>query len=256
MQFFNMLNYLRQLTLIVSKRKRFLEICKRNSLNLNYLTNKDGYEVLKSIFMMREYSDFFPFYRKATVIDIGAHYGYFSIFAGNNLQKDSKIYSVEPGKQNFMRLKKNICDCKLNNIYSFNIAIGDRNGTSKLFSGSSVNNSIIDDYAMSKTSGEYEETEIRTLETFIDENRLDKIDFLKMDCEGAEYIIIESTPKKVFDNIETISLEFHDLKKNNINAERIINKLAGCGFKIVKYNYENTSMNLNYGKMIGTKILN
>jgi hypothetical protein len=49
-------------------------------------------------------------------------------------------------------------------------------------------------------------------------------------------------------------MEFHDLKDNRFTGETIIKILVEKGFKIVKYKFDKTLMNLNYGKIIGTKI--
>ena len=242
--------------LIKNQKKIFLEVCQANNLLLNYQSNKNEIEILKSIFENREYSDYFPFYKKVNIIDIGAHYGYFSIFAKNNTDKNSIIIAIEPNKSNFKHLEENIKDCKISNIKSFNHAIGGKSGLSRLYQGKTPNHSIVEDYILLKQNKGFEEIEIKTLEEFIIENNLYKIDFLKMDCEGAEYSILENTPNYIYDRITTISMEFHDLKDNNYTGESLCKILIRNDFEIVKYKYEKTSMNLNYGKIIGTKVFN
>ena len=249
-----MINELKRL--IKREKKIFLTFCQSNNLLLNYQSNKNEFGILKAIFENREYSDYFPFYKKVNIIDIGAHYGYFSIFAKNNTDKNSIIIAIEPNKSNFKHLEKNIRDCKISNIRSFNYAIGGKSGLSKLYQGQTPNHSIVENYILLKQNRGFEEIEVKTLEEFINENNLDKIDFLKMDCEGAEYSILENTPNYIYDKIITISMEFHDLKDNNYTGENLCKILIKNGFEIVKYNYEKTSMNLNYGKIIGTKIFN
>jgi FkbM family methyltransferase len=239
-----------------NKKKDFLEFCKSNHLLLDYLSNKNEYNILKAIFGDREYSDYFPFYKKANIVDIGAHYGYFSIFAKNNTDKGSTIIAIEPNKSNFKHLEQNIRDCNINNIVSFNYAIGGKSGLSRLYEGQTPNHSIIENYTLLKEIRKFEEVEVKTLEEFIIENNIDKIDFLKLDCEGAEYSILGNTPKYIYDRITTISMEFHDLKDNNYTSESLCKILVRNGFEIVKYKYEKTSMNLNYGKIIATKIFN
>ncbi|MDA3880131.1 MAG: FkbM family methyltransferase [Prolixibacteraceae bacterium] len=239
---------------IKGKKRIFYDLCKSNNLTLSYPDNQTEIEILKDIFCDREYADFFPFYKKATIIDIGAHYGYFSIFAKNNVDEDSKIFTIEPNKANFKQLEKNIFDCKISNISCYNYAIGDINGISRLYQGQKINHSIIENYPLADNNIESEEVEVRTLEELINELGLKHIDFIKMDCEGAEYSIFNSTPDSIFDKITTISMEFHDLKDKNFTAQDLISKLTENKFRIVKFHYEKTSMNLNYGKIIGTKI--
>ncbi len=238
--------------LVKGEKDSFYKLCRANNLTLNYKENHTGIEILKDIFYNREYSDYFPFYKKVTIVDIGAHYGYFSIFAKNNLTEGSTIIAIEPNKANYKHLEKNVFDCKIDNISCFNFAVGDKNGISRLYQGQNPNHSIVDNYLLS--GKKFEETEVKTLERLVHELDLRKIDFLKMDCEGAEYSIFNSTPDSIFDRITTISMEFHDLKDKNFTADSLIKKLIDNKFRIVKFQYDKTSMNLNYGKLIGTKI--
>jgi FkbM family methyltransferase len=237
-----------------NRKKDFLEFCKANNLLLDYRSNKNEYTILKAIFGDREYSDYFPFYKKVMIVDIGAHYGYFSVFAKKNTDKGSTILAIEPNKSNFEHLEQNIRDCNIHNIKSFNYAIGGKSGLSRLYEGHSTNHSILENYTLLKQIRDFKEVEVKTLEEFIIENTLEKIDFLKMDCEGAEYSILENTPSYIYDRITTISMEFHDLKDTNYTGESLCRILVKNGFEIVKYKYEKTSMNLNYGKIIATKI--
>jgi len=237
----------------LTNKKTFLRICSANGLNLQYELNRREIPVLAEIFENREYADYFPFYQKACILDIGAHYGYFSLFASLNAGPESKILAFEPFPDNFDILTRNITDCGLKNIESFNCALNDCEGRAKIYGGQSVNNSLVEDFGMIDKEQKAVEVDTKTLEQVLRENKLDKIDFLKMDCEGSEYVILENTPALVFDKIITISMEFHDMKSAEFNGNYLIKKLVGYGFKIVKYEYSRTTMGINYGKIIGTK---
>ncbi len=244
------------LSLLKSEKSIFKKFCLSNNLSLDYKLNKNEFNILKAIFWNREYSDYFPFYKKVNIIDIGAHYGYFSIFAKNNTAKDSKIISIEPNKNNFNCLKENIKTSNIEDVKCLNIAIGGNSGLHKLYQGQSVNHSIVEKYSLLNQKSEFETIEVKTLEEIMLENEIKEVDFLKMDCEGSEFSILENTPKYIYDRIKTISMEFHDLKDNNYTGEYLVELLTKNDFKIVKYVYEKTSLNLNYGKIIGTKIFN
>ena len=206
------------------------------------------------IFEDREYADYFPFYQNATIVDIGAHYGYFSIFANLNSGKESKIISIEPNKENYKRFQQNIKSNNIENITPLNFAIADKSGHTKLYKGANKNSSILSTYSLIN-SNISEAVEMKTLEDIVKEQGLEKIDFLKIDCEGSEYDILENLPKTVYDMITTISMEFHDLRSDKYTGEHIINTLTLNGFDVVKYKYEETVWGLNYGKIIGTKVL-
>lgn len=230
----------------------FDQFCRTNLLNLDYEINKNEFALLKSIFRDREYADYFPFYKDVTVIDIGAHYGYFSLFAEINSGNKSRIISIEPSATNFQALGKNIATAKSKNMKAINCAVDAVDGTSQLFSGSSINYSLVKSYSL-LNDGQPQTVTTKTLETIFKENNIDTVDFLKMDCEGAEYGILANTPSYIFDKITTISMEFHDLKNPDCTGETIIRKLTEMKFRIVKYAYGATNMNQNYGKIIGTR---
>ncbi len=239
-----------------TKRYKFNTICSANNLSIDYNLNKNELAILSDIFVKREYSDYFPFYQKVTVLDIGAHYGYFSIFASKNTAAESKILAIEPGSLNFKCLAENIERNKINNIIPLHAAIGNKDEVSKLYLGRTSNNSLISDYSFLEKESVSEKIELKTLETILNDYPIENIDFLKMDCEGGEYSILESLSSETFKKITTISLEFHDLKNKKYNGDFLVNILINHQFKIVKYQYMSTSMGLNYGKIIGTKNFN
>lgn len=239
---------------LYKRRKVFDRICDANHLNLDFQSNIKELEVLVGIFEHREYADYFPFYKNATIVDIGAHYGYFSIFAKLNSGKESKIISIEPNKENYKRFLQNIQSNNIENIRPLNFAIADKSGHAQLYKGANKNSSILSNYSLINSSIS-EAVEAKTLEDIIQEQGLSTIDFLKIDCEGAEYDILENLPKAVFDKITTISMEFHDLRSDKYTGEHIVNTLRLNGFDVVKYKYEETVWGLNYGKIIGTKVL-
>jgi len=228
-------------------KKIFNRICKYNDLSLDYRLNIFELNILQEIFEERFYADYFPFYKKAIIVDIGAHYGYFSMFASKNTSPDSMIYSYEPSNNNFRCLLKNINSNQLKNVKCENLAIGEKDGESELITSSSFNHSIV---INKNNSDKTEKILIKRLSSVIKNNSIDKIDFLKMDCEGAEYQIFETLESSILKKINVISMEFHDLKNSKYNADFIISILKENGFMIMKYTYNKTQMGNNHGKII------
>lgn len=239
---------------IKGEKRAFDSLCATNNIQLNYNSNKKELQILRSIFEEREYAGFFPFYQNATIVDIGAHYGYFSIFAAKNSGPHASVFSIEPSKNNYYHLQENVTANGIKNIKTFNLAIGSERGTTTLYTGNNQNHSLFENYRLLDQNRKSEIVTVNTLELFMSENGIENIDFLKIDCEGAEYSIIESAPKHVFEKIKTISMEFHDMKNEKQTAEHLLEKFIKNGFQIVKYEYDQTARNLNYGKIIATKI--
>ena len=60
-------------------------------------------------------------------------------------------------------------------------------------------------------------------------NDLKEIDFLKLDCEGAEGSILTSTPGEHLKRIRKIAMEFHD-NVSQLKHDEIQRLLADAGF--------------------------
>ncbi len=162
------------------------------------------------------------------VIDIGANMGVFSIYAALKA-KHGKVYSYEPFKPHFKRLLLNIKLNNLKNIFTFEIGVSGKSGKKDLFISdlsSGMHSLIPNKNSKNKTS-----IECTTLENIFKENKIKKCDFLKMDCEKAEYDILYSTPKNIFKKIKKISLEFDNIddKKNCFKLKEL---LESNGFEV------------------------
>lgn len=175
----------------------------------------------------RKYKDIVDVEEGDIVVDIGFNYGIFSL--GALYKGASKIYGFEPNK--------NIFD-KIVNIYPekdkveiFNFAVSDSNQTITFHEGyntlgSSINLNV-PDYRLSY------DVECINFYDFIMKNKIDKIDFLKVDCEGSEYAIFEVIPDEFFSKIKKIHVEFHDNKGTEVLS--LVDKLERNGFE---YEYE------------------
>ncbi|MCB0571311.1 MAG: FkbM family methyltransferase [Phaeodactylibacter sp.] len=233
-------------------RSEFRRICNANGISLDYALQRDGLLILQEVFSTRRYSNYFPFYEAATIIDVGAHYGYFSIFAALNSDPEATIISVEPAQHNFDILRRNIRDSQVENVYPIRAAIAGPGlqGEAELYLGRSENASLFRD-----GEGPVETEKVRTitLDTLLQEQDIEEIDFLKMDCEGAEYGILLEGGAPLLDRIHTISLEFHDLKRPEFTGLELAKHLREHGFEIAYFNHNPTIREQNCGHLIATK---
>ena len=170
------------------------------------------------------------------VVDIGANIGAFIYYA---LQKGaSKIYACEPTPFAFDVLVSHFNNYKnivLNNygilesegkaILIFS-ALEKTNGGNFLESNEKIAREHIGTVFCNKI-----EVLVKSFGTFLKENNITKIDFLKVDCEGGEYaIFIEKYFEFFRNNVKKISLEFHD------DPLPIINLFKNRGFTIEQRN--------------------
>lgn len=144
------------------------------------------------------------------VVDIGAHAGIFTILA-SYFAKQGQVYAFEPFKENYNLLLENINLNKAKNIQAFNKAVSDISGKLKFYVSTSKNKGQNSMYKLGESQKEVSVEKI-SFKDFI--KTIPKIDFLKIDCEGAEYEILFSLSKKELQKVKKISMEFHNYGKN------------------------------------------
>lgn len=161
-----------------------------------------------------------------TVIDIGANIGTFSLLAS---RKSRRVYSFEPFPENYNYLMNNLKANRVNNVTPINKAISKTNGTEKLYLGDSLGGHSLFDLSKGKQKSNYVEIETITLADFFNEYKISEVDFMKIDCEGAEGYIFDSTSDDVLKRVHRYAIEFHD-NVSILNHKEIIEKLTGLKY--------------------------
>lgn len=143
------------------------------------------------------------------IIDCGANMG-FSIIYFKWLYPESTIYGFEPDKETFELLKRNVTKNKLTNVHLINAAVSDKNGKIDFF----IDPKHPGNPAMSTRCGRMPKNKVTvqsvSLSSFIKNNKLKQIDFIKMDIEGSEKEVLKDLNKnKMFNKIKKLLIEYH-----------------------------------------------
>ena len=169
-----------------------------------------------------------PEYKPAedhVIIEVGAHIGTFSVFAASKLKR-GHVYAVEPSSDSSNYLRINAALNRCDNISVHQLALADQEGVAFLY----YDTGTWGHSTVSGFSGTGEAVKATTLAKFMEENRIEKCDFMKFNCEGAEFPIILSTPPEVLGRFGVILILYHsDLWKKNSEAD-LVAHLEKSGF--------------------------
>jgi len=114
------------------------------------------------------------------VVDLGANLGVFATRAAKRVGPSGRVIAVEPHPDNFRRLQGNARRNGLSWLECVKEAVGDREGETALFIHErGINHSIV------RSSGESVTVSLRTVDDLVRELGLARVDFLKIDIEGA-----------------------------------------------------------------------
>lgn len=149
-----------------------------------------------------------------TIVEIGGHIGSFSVYAAGKASQ-GRMLVYEPDPENFTYLQKNINLNKLSNITPKKMAVAVEKGT-RMFFPSTVNTAESSMYK-SKKRNQGIQVPTTTLSQIFEEHTITFCDFLKLDCEGAEYEILFNTPVLYLNRIGKIAMECHNPSYFNIS---------------------------------------
>jgi FkbM family methyltransferase len=196
-----------------------------------HLWENDAYDSFSEIFIQEEYSDFIPDEPITNILDLGAHYGYFSLWLQSKRPQD-EIYSllVEPSQRCQRSLEEMAQYPKLDGRFKhLQAAIGNPEEKcirfyERPFMGGSL-------FSTSSADCSYE---VKTL-TLSSELNLNEqsFDLIKCDLEGTEwdFIIHYST---LLEKSKFLVMEWHSWHQGGGGFSQVKKKLTEIGFEIVK----------------------
>ena len=175
------------------------------------------HHTLREIWWNKEYErDYVKVETNDVVVDVGANVGVFSAYALS--ASPMHVYCIEPMPDTFGYLKHNMSE--FSNTTLINKAIS-KDGNEAIFidcekgainSSKEVANEFGDYMAINGEKEHWKEVKVSTItfNDFLKDYSIEKIDFLKVDCEGGELDLFKTIDKIFLANsIKKIALEYH-----------------------------------------------
>jgi FkbM family methyltransferase len=162
------------------------------------------------------------------VVDVGANIGIVTQYLREHAKK---VYAIEPSTEHFEALEKNKEFNKWDNVELFKFAISDTDGETnlRLFGKNRTSHSIY--FSPQNPDDSLEKVSTKKLTTFFKENKIDHVDFMKFDVEGAEELILPTPDfEEASKIIDVIMIEFHQA-----NYPEHINRLIKLGYQARRY---------------------
>lgn len=219
----------------LSLKKSFLSKKKRKIIpgtynlfgfKVTYISFNTFFMLYEEIFVAAEYY-FKSNKEQPFIIDCGSNMG-MSILFYKYIYPDAEIIGFEPDIHAYKTLSKNIIENKLSNTKVYQKALTDQDGTIEFFYDSDNISSLQMSIMKERVSESKIEVECTTLSKYITKT----VDFLKLDIEGAETLVIKNLhehDKLKF--IEEMVIEYHHhINKDEDNLSEILSLLENNNF--------------------------
>lgn len=187
---------------------------------------------MAEIFKDGVYRPYLPLDKEGTVcLDIGGNIGLTSIYFSRYFER---VITLEPSKQHFDALTRNLASNNLTNVTPIQKAIYIKNGTLP-FGGPKDNKTMKSLHMATWQDGKQDEmVEAITLEKLFEDEKIEHVDLMKIDVEGSETEILSSPSfRKVAPKIDCIVGETHQWSGRHPNQLRDALKSNGFTLQVI-----------------------
>lgn len=201
--------------------------------------------VVSEIFKKRRYDHpGFEIRPTDTVVDIGANMGIFVLWAASQATQ-GKVLAIEPTSA-IETLRINIVRNGLTNVVPIHAAAGRDGDTFEIttYPGFNIVNhhaswrpKLVTRILIKLLYGRYqsnpvvERAPVKSLKRILDEHDIERVNYLKVDCEGGEYDIFRNIDDETFARIDRIAMEFHEYTPEQKHGE-LVDLLKRHGFTV------------------------
>ena len=154
---------------------------------------------------------FKPTKGKNIILDCGANMGLSMLYFSLNYP-DHTTYAFEPEPEIFAILKENVETFQLKNVKIFQQAVWDKVDVLEFYTDKGMGGRVLSSYENQKPK----KIESVRLRDYLN----DKVDFLKIDIEGAETVVIRDCKVKL-SGVGSIFFEYH----NDVNKPQTLHEL-------------------------------
>ena len=190
-----------------------------------------------------------------TFIDIGAHIGWFSVWASRFVGATGTVYSIEPEPNNYVHLKRTIADNGCRNVVTYQSAVSEHDGETVFY----VNQDNDGGHALWDCSKhEFNEKTRKspssilvlstTLDSFCLSRKIGQIRMIKIDTEGAEVSVLRGASELLsMSAIDYVICEVNDagLNKMDTSIDKMQSFMADKGYRLAHSDKHNPGFIFN-----------
>lgn len=174
-------------------------------------------------------------------IDVGASFGWYSTLAGKAVGETGGVVAFEMVPEIVNELETNISLNKLENVKIEQKALGQSENLAEFYYSESAGMGNTEQGAISK-DGKLKkgQCEMTTLDCYIENSSIKKVDFIKCDIDGGEVPFLRGASKTIMRNKPAMMIEVSDWAQqaHGHSCNEILEKLAGYGYNFFSLHHK------------------
>lgn len=197
--------------------------------------NKVGFETDEFKYIQAQMTN------QSCFFDIGANYGIYSIQLAK-MFSEVQVHAFEPVLNTYAVLceNKKANGLEKHNIKINHLALGAEKGTARITINRYAGNHLVANEGLQQTSGTTL-VDIDTLDNYVMQNKIPKVDFIKCDVEGAEFLVLRGSRNVLKEHRPELFLEITEewsqkFKYQPADIFRYLNELDYVGYQFINSN--------------------
>lgn len=176
------------------------------------------------------------------VIDVGAHVGRYALLAGNRVGRSGKVIAIEADPETFGVLRRNVELNHLSNVIPINYAAYSTKCQMVLYQPGKKSGPTIYNTVVASRGGHSQGIAVTasTLDEILEEKHLGyKVDWMKIDVEGAEFDVLQGASRILSINSDIhLLVEIHKVSETSTHYREISELLRNYGLvSITEFTY-------------------
>jgi FkbM family methyltransferase len=147
------------------------------------------------------------------ILDIGAHHGLYTLLASKKVGIEGQIITFEPSPRELRRLRWNLVLNRCRNVHIEPLAVSSKEGIAELYVclGQETGCNSLRPPAVSEPVRKVQVT-TTTLDSYLRRNGINRVDFMKLDVEGAELEVLQGASELLGNSRPIILCEIADVR--------------------------------------------
>ena len=165
-------------------------------------------------------------------VEAGSNIGYYAVLESKIVGKNGKVIAIEASPDNYKYLQKNATQQNYSTIETYNFAVSNTDGEVYLQTGSVSNwSKVIEKNENPNPSFKITKIPAKTLDSFLEDKKVKKIDFFRMDVEGYEFNIYKGMKQTIAKFKPILMIEFHKIQLGSDKLKKFLHELNDDGYK-------------------------
>ncbi len=189
--------------------------CSTDNKSWKIFTNTPLYFIVKDV---NRYEHFYKVSKGDLVIDAGANEGILTLIYSKKVTSSGKVFAFEPDKINIKTFCYNLSlNRKTSNISLLEKGLWNKTDTIDFYEAGTVGSSVF--YQDEKSVKKF--ISVISIDDFVASEKINKLDFIKMDIEGAEIKALEGARNTIISLKPHFTIASYHIVDNEVTYKKV-----------------------------------